>query len=267
MIHGEDGNDRLYGGGGNDHVIGEIGNDYLNGGFGIDVLSYAGRKEKLNIDFLTNKTIVEGPAKEKDTIAFFEDVIGGDNDDEIEGNHNDNLFRGGNGDDLLSGGSGVDTLKGEGGNDLIVGGPGLDKLDGGPGTDTLHFFKSPFAVVIDLRKNKATFESVAGAESLLNFENAIGTHHKDRITGDEKVNSLSGDFGNDIIRAIGNAGSKGDKLQGGMGFDELYGSDDDDTIGGGGDSDQLKGGDGDGTLRGDFGGDDHGGGNAEQTSR
>ncbi len=111
IIHGTEGDDRLYGTdqndlifgyGGDDFLIGLGGNDVLIGGDGSDILE------------------------------------GGPGNDMLDGGEGDDLLFGGSGNDLLCGGAGNDSLEGESGDDVLDGGPGRDVLLGGMGNDRLY---------------------------------------------------------------------------------------------------------------------------------
>jgi Ca2+-binding RTX toxin-like protein len=96
-----------------------------------------------------------------------ENVVGGNQQDQIRGNHlNNNLFGGGgndwiesyDGEDRLYGGDGEDTLyggrgndfhDGGSGNDLLVGDAGLDVLTGGSGADRFFFRSLSYVDAVD----------------------------------------------------------------------------------------------------------------------
>ncbi|MGK7958173.1 MAG: calcium-binding protein [Crocosphaera sp.] len=65
-------------------------------------------------------------------------INGFDGDDSILGLAGNDTIRGGNGDDNISGGDGNDLLYGDGGNDFITGGNGNDTFYGSKGNDTFE---------------------------------------------------------------------------------------------------------------------------------
>jgi serralysin len=138
---------------------------------------------------------------------------------------------------------------GAGGKGTVKGGDGIDKLhvwsakdvvfDGGPGEDTILFkasYGDPYPnalkgqLVIDLTKGTGR-NPYGGKLTLKNVENVVGTTAADRITGNNKANTLGDPFdtGADIIDArggddiilLGWSAKGGAKVNGGAGTDEL----------------------------------------------
>jgi uncharacterized repeat protein (TIGR01451 family) len=77
LIHGEAGDDKLYGGGGNDEIYGDDGNDYISGGGGNNIL----------VGGAGNDTIVAGGGRNL--------LIGGTGVDTLSATSGDNIFIGG----------------------------------------------------------------------------------------------------------------------------------------------------------------------------
>jgi hypothetical protein len=100
---------------------------------------------------------------------------------------------GGAGSDTLTGGSGNDQLSGQLGNDILAGGGGNDSLFGGAGRDTLN--------------------GGAGDDTL------TGGDGDDFIDGDQGTDVGFLGAGNDVFQWDPGDGS--DKVEGGVGFDEL----------------------------------------------
>ncbi|WP_169308794.1 Hint domain-containing protein [Paracoccus gahaiensis] len=126
LLLGNVGNDTILGGEGNDTLIGGAGTDWLDGGAGTDTLSYEGDTAGVTVNLATNTA--SGGDAQGDSIAHFENVIGGSGNDSLtlsdtaghaEGGAGDDSLTGGAGNDTLSGGTGADTLTGGGGNDLF----------------------------------------------------------------------------------------------------------------------------------------------------
>ena len=94
-LHGDEGNDTVYGGIGRDELFGGEGNDYLNGRSGLDRLYGEDGNDRL---------------------------YGENGHDILLGGLGDDSLHGGNDRDILIGGEGTDKLYGEGGDDILLGG-------------------------------------------------------------------------------------------------------------------------------------------------
>ncbi len=132
------------------------------------------------------------------------------------GNTADDIILGFGGADIIEGGDGADTLDGGAGDDIIEGGLGVDNLDGrddnlgsnpdGKG-DTLSYANEGVGVIVNLETQSATNAADNSLrDNIENFENVIGSTGDDKLTGDDKDNTLEGGAGND-------------KLYGGVGDD------------------------------------------------
>lgn len=213
-LYGDKGDDWLRGGAGNDVIVGGAGADNLSGEDGIDTLSYVGSALGVVVD-LHNQTVSGGDAQ-GDVISDFENVIGGNGDDQLTGTDETNTIQGRNGSDTIDGGDG---------NDRISGGAGGDVLDGGAGVDTLHYGGSADGVSINLVTAEASGGDAEG-DVISNFENVTGGNGDDTITGNDGVNVLTGGFGDDTL----NGGGGNDVIRGGAGADDLDGGDGIDTL-------------------------------------
>jgi Ca2+-binding RTX toxin-like protein len=130
-------------------------------------------------------------------------LAGGDFNDTLSGlGGNDSLWGHGGGDALL-GGFGADIIRGGSGNDVIEGGGGQDVLDGGTGRDTLSYAGPPGGVTVNLLTNTVSGGHATG-DSILNFENLLGSGFNDNPTGNAGANRLTGGGGKDVLR--GNLG-------------------------------------------------------------
>ncbi len=129
-MNGEGGNDTVSGGLGDDRVQGEAGDDVLLGGRGTDELAFTENCCDYSYDsgsVLVNLARGIAVAEDgKDTLGYFEFVIGSEADD---------ILKGGRHADKLNGNLGSDIIRGRRGNDHLTGFDGHDSLHGGRGND------------------------------------------------------------------------------------------------------------------------------------
>jgi Ca2+-binding RTX toxin-like protein len=271
-INGGPGNDAITAGPGQDviddgadddtSVNGEADNDwFLQGTFdqGADNLIGAGGRDQVSYAARVNPVVVNlatgingGESGELDTYATIEDAHGG---------------------------TANDTLTGDGASNVLEGGAGDDHLDGGAGFDYASWATSAAGVTASLVDNTATGD---GSDVLSNFEALVGSTHNDTLTGDEEVNEIDGNSGDDTITGGDEDSPAGDDLfgdwdhnanqpatevvggndtiNGGDGDDSIFGDDDffDDTDDG---NDTLNGGNGEDDIFGEGGDDTADGGN------
>jgi Ca2+-binding RTX toxin-like protein len=146
----------------------------------------------------------------------------------IDGGSGNDTITAGNGADYdLRGGVGNDTLTGGNGDDTITGGKGADTLDGGTGVNTVSYAGS-VAVTVNLATMSAMGGDATG-DTLVNFQNVIGSSKNDTLTGDANANELTGGAGVDTIS--GGAGDDIIHVSGtGDASDSINGGADDDTL-------------------------------------
>ncbi|MBI4030757.1 MAG: hypothetical protein HY370_03710, partial [Proteobacteria bacterium] len=241
-----------------DVLEGTSGNNVLIGGTGTDRVTYINAASAVVINLATGS--VTGGAG-TDTISGFENATGSAFNDTITGDGNDNV------------------IEGLAGNDTMV---------GGGGTDTANYANAASSVTVSLAVTAAQNTLGAGTDTISQFENLTGSAFGDVLTGDSGANVIDGGLGDDNI----DGGLGNDTLTGGggtdtvsylsatagvtvnlatltaqntggagtdtvSGFENLTGSDFDDTltgdtgsntIQGGVGSDTVNGGDGDDTL-------------------
>ena len=104
------------GGAGNDVIAGGAGNDMLDGGDGVDTVSYADVTTNVSASLTTGGAIGVGIGI--DTLAGFENIIGGSGNDLLTGDAGANALAGGDGDDVLNGRGGDDIINGGNGDDV-----------------------------------------------------------------------------------------------------------------------------------------------------
>lgn len=127
------------------------------------------------------------------TLVDIENVIGTEFDDRLFGNAEDNVLAAGGGDDIIHAFGGVDIY------------------DGGEGVDIALFNQAGGGVTADLAAG------TAGPNTLISIENFSGGVFDDDISGDDGVNLLLGNDGNDRIESRLGA----DTLSGGGGSDSF----------------------------------------------
>lgn len=131
------------------------------------------------------------------------DFDGRGGNDQLIGSSAIDLLQGGDGDDLLRGLAGADTIDGGSGVDTLEGGAGDDTLTGGEGVDTVSYADAGGSVTIDLLGGAAS--GAAGADTLIAFENAVGSSYNDVLVGTHGINRLNGGQGADLL--YGGAGN------------------------------------------------------------
>jgi Ca2+-binding RTX toxin-like protein len=258
-LFGGIGNDELHGGDGDDRLDGGTGDDVVDGGAGSDTTSYRSAPDGVVVDLsLTGRQDTVGAGR--DVLRNVEHLDGSRFDDTLRGNiganrlfgdaGNDRLH-GNAGNDRLLGGVGDDELRGGLGDDLLGAGIGDDLVDGGDGLDCVSYAEASSAVRLLLTRTGAQNTGGGGTDTLIGVEQATGSPFDDVLSGDARVNRLSGGGGNDWLLAgagddflIGGAG--GDFLDGQAGEDHMAGGPGDDVyrVGGRGDGVSETGGEG-----------------------
>ena len=259
-LHGDKGDDMLFGGWGSDTLHGGAGDDMLNGGkegdtAGVDTyyggagsdMIYANSDDSINgwlpvfdADDPANtapENDADTTADESteavsdpmavDTVSFarLEKAVGSATARwtlDANATNVENLI-GTSEDDFLGGDSDEPNV--------IEGGDGADNLTGdADGTadsaadpdDTVSYRSSDRRVNVDL---SGTTDVASGGhaqgDTIAGFENVIGSAHDDILVGDAGANKLTGLAGDDDITG----GNGGDTIEGGAGADELDGDD------------------------------------------
>ena len=263
-LSGGDGNDTLQGGAGNDAFTPGPGNDVLTGGFlgapgtdplGVDTLNYTsagpgtscgppppGQQQEwcgVTVDLAVTTSQNIGSNQGFDTLTEIENLLGSPYNDTIEGSSAPNAIEGRDGDDIINGRAGPDLIKpgpdnrnqpwitGEpGGTGQNNPNPDEDQVSGGAGNDTVDYTNAG-GVVVDLEPltgpDTATSNNEA-LDTLIGFENVIGSTGDDSLSGDNGPNILTGLAGNDQIEGrVGN-----DSVIPGLGNDTSAGGEIDD---------------------------------------
>lgn len=155
-------------------------------------------------------------------------INGGGGADTITGSDQSDGLLGGSGDDLIHSGDGNDVVSGDAGNDRVfleagndeytpddtpANTAGDDYVNGGRGNDT----------IVDLLGSNRLVGS-AGNDVLVAFDGLSETGTYDTASELGTTDTLSGGFGNDIL-----AGDNGDEMEGFVGDDTFYVTDDEDA--------------------------------------
>jgi len=167
--------------------------------------------------------------------------IGTGGNDNFSADGSSLTVHGWDGDDVITEAGQIRSYFGGDGNDLILVNSVLnsDYHNGGNGNDTISFLGSGvFNLQLDLSAGTAT--DGFSTETVVEFENAVGTNNADVITGSNAANFIWGEGGFDTI-------------DGGAGQDTLYGHGGNDSVLGGTDDDLIYGNDGNDTLYGGWG--------------
>ncbi|MGB9801808.1 MAG: calcium-binding protein, partial [Arcobacter sp.] len=186
FIYGAAGDDKLFGEDGNDTLAGGVGNDSIDGGAGTDTVSYFDANSVIvNLRGTTNGTgnVNYSSTTYTDKLYSIENVIGSAGNDTIQGNDADNI------------------------------------LDGAGGVNTVSYDGAVAGVTVDLGITGAQNTLGDGTDTLLNFDNLIGSGNDDILKGNSNSNIIKGGNGSDSIYGIGGANF----LYGGLGDDTFIG--------------------------------------------
>ncbi|MBD2519505.1 calcium-binding protein [Nostoc sp. FACHB-973] len=248
----------------------------------IDV-STAGVGASINVNLQTQQLIVNGvPGVGTFTVSNFDNVKGTNESDIITGDaQNNQLFgndghdtiSGGAGNDLIDGGLGNDDLAGGDGNDTLKGSSGDDILNGGNGTDTVDYSQLGQSITL-LPTGIIVKDAGFGNDQLIQVETIIADASAANNTID-----VSGAGGNAsinvnlqtqklIVAGVSGVGTftvtnfdnvlgtnKNDTITGDAQNNQLFGNDGNDTISGGAGNDLISGGLGNDILAGGAGAD------------
>jgi Ca2+-binding RTX toxin-like protein len=205
MLTGNTGANVLDGGAGDDMLEGGAGNDTLIGGAGTDTAAYTSATAAVTVSLAITAAQNTGGAG-TDTLSGVENLTGSAFNDTLTGDAGSNV---------LDGGAGNDTLRGGAGMDILIGGAGNDTLDGQADADTASYASATAAVTVSLATTAAQNTGGAGADTITNVENLVGSAFNDTLTGSSGDNIIDGGAGNDTL--IGGLGN--DTLSGGLGTD------------------------------------------------
>jgi Ca2+-binding RTX toxin-like protein len=223
LSHGWDGDDVIYGEAGDDGLAGHEGNDVLNGGAGADWMTGGAGDDTIYFDDDDtgfwgedgyDTLIYTGSSDLVIDIASFgfeaaktgsgnDDVLAGDEINEIWLGGGNDVCRTYDGNDVIYGEGGDDELMGANGDDILDGGSGADTLSGGDGIDTASYGTATAGVTADLDDSSNNTGDAAG-DVYWDIENLAGSSFNDVLRGTSAANVLNGGGGSDIL--VGNGG-------------------------------------------------------------
>ena len=186
LIYGGDGSDTLYGGAGNDLVDGGSGSDKMYGGLGDDTY------------VVDNKEDVASEANGDGTDTVLSSISFSLADSKHAIGSIENLTLTGSGNINATGNALDNILIGNSGNNVLTGGWGGDTLDGGDGSDTASYATSGLGVAVSLALGVGSGGDAEG-DRLSNIENLTGSNYDDTLEGDGGDNKLVGGKGIDTV--------------------------------------------------------------------
>ncbi|MBU2991588.1 choice-of-anchor L domain-containing protein [Octadecabacter sp. 1_MG-2023] len=234
-LQGNGGDDVLRGGIGDDFLLGDAGSDFLFGNLGHDGTSYVTSFGGVQIDLASGAA--DGGDATGDVLVSIESVMGSAFADVLEGTTGFNQIAGWVGDDIIDGRGGADEITTDVGDDIVYArGDGAALIDGGDGRDLLSYVRSATAVSVDLGAGTG---NGSGSDTIgfVQVEQDDGTF----IDGLRSTfEDLDGSNENDTL--IGDLQSN--TIQGLNGDDTIFGADGNDILRGGFGNDVLDGGNG-----------------------
>ncbi len=195
FLVGDGAANRLDGGDGADSLIGGLGADTLIGGAGIDTIGYEFSAAAVTVNLTTGAGL--GGEAQADVLSGIENLNGSAFNDVLAGDGLDNVLTGLAGDDTLSGSAGNDVLSGGDDDDLLLGGLGNDTIDGGTGVNTVDYAAASAFVKVNLTTGLTS--GAHGIDTLTNVQNIIGSEFGDSLTGNGGDNTIVGSTGADTM--------------------------------------------------------------------
>lgn len=265
IISGNLGNDSLYGGAGDDHLSDSDGVDYFDGGEGFDTLSLnsSASGETTGVTLYWSAGLVVRGSGVVERFTSIEEIVGttlGDliygsddgieangeaGDDTVIGGLGDDTLLGASGDDSIDGGEGADFLWGYDGADTLIGGAGNDSINGHDGDDAMYGGSGDDTIVSSAGHDY--FDGNEGVDTL-DFGGATGANTVDLALG--RVTWFGSTTYETAINFENVVGTQGDNTIIGNEFNNLLRGEDgaDTLIGGSAGDDTLIGGAGNDTV-------------------
>jgi Ca2+-binding RTX toxin-like protein len=211
-------------------------------------------------DFSDNNTINGTPS------IFRPALNGTDDSDTLNGGAGSDILNGNRGIDILDGGAGSDVLNGGSGRDTLIGGVGNgddtfgfsegdDRIDGGDGFDTVIYRGTPRGIILS---GLGTVRKPAGLglDTLLRVENIVanGGVANNTIDASQSVDGVSLTVNLETRSlVVNNVPALGTLPFTVVNFDDVIGTNADDSIVGDNQNNQLSGGNGNDTIKGGSG--------------
>ena len=184
-INGTSGDDLLAGAGGNDILNGYAGNDSLIGNAGSDRLVGGTGNDTYTVDAFD--TVIEQANAGKDTVMSGVSYTLGSNLENLQ----------------LTGTSDINGT-GNALNNTIAGNSGNNVLKGLLGNDTVDYSLATSGITVNLATTSSQYVSYnQGNDTLIGFENVIGSYYNDSLTGNTGNNMLDGNVGADTLKGGG----------------------------------------------------------------
>ena len=196
----------LLGGDGDDVIYAEGAGDHLDGGNGVDWVVFYDSTAGVTVDLAAGSG--SGGFAQGDAILNFENLEGSNYADNLSGTSGANIIYGFGGNDVINAQAGADTVYAGDGDDRVVDNDAVDfdYYDGGAGNDTIDYSQVTFAgsgfVTINLSTGQAVV-SGGNTETILNFENVIGSQGGETIIGNAGANVIDGRGGADVMQGLG----------------------------------------------------------------
>ena len=182
----------------------------LSGGSGDDTLDGAGGADTLVGGAGNDAYLIDSAL---DVVSETDPSVAGGIDIVISSLGNTTL--GGNVENLRLTSAGAANGTGNTLGNVIWAADGNNVLNGGGGTDTVSYAYSGAAVTLSLALTTAQATVGSGTDTVLNFENLVGSSYNDQLRGSGIGNQIEGGDGNDLVVGAGGA----DVLYGGDGAD------------------------------------------------
>lgn len=173
-IHGNQGDDILYGYAGDDTLMGGQQNDQLSGGEDRDILFGDAGDDRLNGDSGDDQ-LFGGEGQDSAQGGAGNDLLQGNaGADSVAGGEGQDTLHGGQGDDFAHGNQGQDIMFGDLGRDTLLGGQGDDRLLGGEGADWLSGDLGADVLTGGAGADGFNFVGGQGRDTVTDFQGADG---------------------------------------------------------------------------------------------
>ena len=216
----------------NNTVVLGAGIQVVDGGGGTNTVSYANAPSGVTVS-LASQGAAQYTSVGTYTLSHFQNLTGSAYNDTLEGDGDSNVLDGGGGNNTVSYahaaagvtvslafqglaqntiGAGTDTLTnvqnltGSAYNDTLEGDGNSNVLNGGGGINTVSYAHAAAGVTVSLAlQGQAQYTVGAGADTLSNFQNLIGSAYGDTLASSTGTSSLTGGAGADTFKIASSA--------------------------------------------------------------